>query len=257
MAARPVRPGVGIVHVHTDYSHDGKDSVERLRDWAIERGISFIGLTDHAEDLSAPQFDELVTRCRAASDERVSLIPGLEYRFAGYVGLHLLALGLSHRIDPATPEEFVAEAGSAARFTIAAHPGLFRYRLPDSVAQAIDAIEVWNAAYNTRYLPDPAAVRLLESVRARRPEVVGTAGLDQHDSRNDRGTRVVLLNPHAADPLAELRAGRFVNRGSTMEFPARKPFGPLGLAALTTLRAGLDLVNFIHERAVRALRRVV
>ncbi len=256
MAARPLRPGVGIVHVHTDYSHDGKDSVERLRDWAIERGISFIGLTDHAEDLSALQFDELVTRCRAASDERVSLIPGLEYRFAGYPGLHLLALGLSHRIDPATPEEFVAEAGSAARFTIAAHPGLFRYRLPDSVAQAIDAIEVWNAAYNTRYLPDPVAVRLLESVRARRPEVVGTAGLDQHDSRNDRGTRVVLLNPHAADPLAELRAGRFVNRGSTMEFPARNPFGPLGLAALTTLRAGLDLVNFIHERAVRALRRV-
>ncbi len=256
MAARPMRPGVGIVHVHTDYSHDGKDSVERLREWAIERGISFIGLTDHAEDLSTAQFEELVARCRAASDQRVTLIPGLEYRFAGYSGLHLLALGLSRRIDPATPEEFSAQAGAVARFTIAAHPGLFRYQLPDSVAQAIDAIEVWNAAYNTRYLPDPAALRLLERVRARRPEVVGTAGLDQHDSRNDRGTRVVLLDPHAADPLAELKAGRFVNHGSTMAFPARKPFGPLGLAGLTALRAGLDLVNFVHERSARALRRV-
>jgi hypothetical protein len=251
-----MRPGVGVVHVHTDYSHDGLDSVERLQAWAIDRGISFIGLTDHAEDLSSAQFEELVARCRVSSDRRVSLIPGLEYRFAGYPGLHLLALGLSRRIDPATPEEFMARAGSAARFTIAAHPGLFRYRLPDSVAEAIDAIEVWNAAYNTRHLPDPAAVRLLARVRARRPEVVGTAGLDQHDSRNDRGTRVVLLEPGAADPLAELKAGRFVNRGGSIEFPAREPFGALGLAALTGLRAGLDLVNFIHERAVRALHRV-
>lgn len=257
MASGPLNrePRVGVVHVHTDYSHDGKDSVERLREFALERGISFVGITDHAEDLSAAQFDELAARCRAASDQQVALIPGLEYRFAGYPGMHLLALGLSHRMDPTSPEEFVAQAGTAARFTIAAHPGLFRYRLPDSVARAIDAIEVWNAAYNTRYLPDPAAVRLLESVRARRPEVVGTAGLDQHDSRNDRGTRVVLLDAEAADPLAELKAGRFINRGRTVEFAAREPFGPVGLAALTGLRAGLDFVNLLHERAVRALRR--
>ena len=258
MAPRPLNPDarVGVVHVHTDYSRDGRDSVERLREFALERGIGFIGLTDHAEDLSAGQYEELVARSRAASDDRVSIIPGLEYRFAGYSGLHLLALGLSHRIDPTTPEEFVVLAGSAARFTIAAHPGLFRYSMPDAVARAIDAIEVWNAAYNTRYLPDPAAVRLLARIRARRPEVVGTAGLDQHDCRNDRGTRVVLLDSDARDPLAELKAGRFVNRGGTMEFPAREPFGRLGLAALTGLRAGLDAVNFIHERVVRALRPV-
>lgn len=258
MAPRPLTRNaqVGVVHVHTEYSHDGKDSVERLREFAIERGIAFIGLTDHAEDLSAGQYEELAARARAASDDRVSIIPGLEYRFAGYSGLHLLALGLSHRIDPATPEEFVAQAGPAARFTVAAHPGLFRYRMPYIVAQAIDAIEVWNAAHNTRYLPDPAAVRLLERIRERRPEVVGTAGLDQHDSRNDRGTRVILLDPDARDPLAELKAGRFVNRGATMEFPPRRPFGPVGLAALTGLRAGLDAVNFVHEHLVRALRRV-
>ena len=257
MALRPLTPDarVGVIHVHTDYSHDGKDSVERLRDFALERGISFIGLTDHAEDLSAAEYAEMAARARTASDDRVSIIPGLEYRFAGYPGLHLLALGLSHRIDPATPEEFVAQAGSAARFTIAAHPGLFRYSMPDTVARAIDAIEVWNAAYNTRYLPDPAAVRLLERIRVRRPEVVGTAGLDQHDCRNDRGTRVILLDAEARDPLVELKAGRFVNRGGMMEFPARDPFGPLGLAALTGLRAGLDAVNFVHERVVRALRR--
>jgi len=247
---------VGVIHVHTGYSHDGRDSVERLRDIALERGIAFVGLTDHAEDLSAAQYDELVARARAASDGDVSIIPGLEYRFAGYSGLHLLALGLSRRIDPVTPEEFATQAAAAARFTIAAHPGLFRYNMPECIARAIDAIEVWNAAYNTRYLPDPAAVRLLERVRARRPEVVGIAGLDQHDSRNDRGTRVILLDPDAQDPLAELKAGRFVNRGRTMEFPAKEPFGSLGLAALTGLRAGLDAMNFVHERVVRALRRV-
>jgi len=257
MAAGPLtEPRVGVVHVHTDYSHDGKDSVERLREFALKQGIWFIGLADHAEDLSAAQYDDLAARARAASDAAVSIIPGLEYRFAGYPGLHLLALGLLHRIGPTTPEEFVAQAGTAARFTIAAHPGLFRYRMPDAVADMIDAIEVWNAAYNTRYLPDPAALRLLERIRVRRPEVVGIAGLDQHDSRNDRGTRVILLDPDARDPLAELKAGRFVNRGRTMTFPAQESFGPLGLATLTGLRAGLDAVNLVHEGIVRALRSV-
>ncbi|MDQ6828962.1 MAG: PHP domain-containing protein, partial [Gemmatimonadota bacterium] len=152
---------VGVVHVHSDYSRDGKDPLSRLREFALERGIAFVALTDHAEDFVSELFDEYVAECASLSDDRVRLIPGLEFRFAKHRGLHLLAMGLTRLIAPETPDAFAAEAPDAARFTAMAHPVLARYVLPESVAARIDAIEVWNASYNTRYLPDPRAIALL------------------------------------------------------------------------------------------------
>jgi hypothetical protein len=255
VAAGPVNVSpssrVGALHVHTTYSHDGLDTPERLAELARERGIRFIGLTDHAEDFDPAVFARFQAHCREASSGGVTLIPGLEFRFDGFPGLHLLALGLTRWITPATPADFVRQADGAAGFIIVAHPLLCGYCVPDDVAAGVHAVEVWNAAYNTRYLPDPRALRLLEGMRRRWPGHVGIAGLDQHDGRNDRETRVILTGDPGADPLAELRAGRFVNAGRTMRFPPREAFGTGALLLLTAVRAGLDLTNAVHERWAR------
>ncbi|HEU4642465.1 MAG TPA: PHP domain-containing protein [Gemmatimonadaceae bacterium] len=243
----------GVIHVHSSYSHDGRDTPERLHDWAAERGIAFIGLTDHAEDLSPEVWPEYVARCQAASSERVRIIPGLEFRFQGYTGLHLLALALERWIEPATPGEFVAATRGAARLTIVAHPVLARWRIPDEVRAGIDAVEVWNASYNTRYLPDPRSIRVLHEIRRTRPEVVGTVGLDQHDCRNDRETRVLVASG-TEDPITELRAGRFSNLGRTMRFDPAAAMGPARLGLLSTARWAFDRVERAQERVTRALR---
>jgi predicted metal-dependent phosphoesterase TrpH len=244
---------VGALHVHSRYSHDGRDSLEELRELALARGIGFVGLTEHAEDLDPEIWSRYAAHCAALSDDRVRLIAGLEFRFGGYPGLHLLALGVSRWMAPATPAEFVAEAREAARFTIVAHPVLARYRVPDVVRDAIDAVEIWNASYNTRYLPDPRAIRLLHEIQRARPAVVGTVGLDQHDGRNDRETRV-LVAAGAPDPLGEIAAGRFVNVGRTMRFDATVRLGGGRLAMLTLLRWGFDRVERAQDRVARALR---
>lgn len=244
---------VGAIHVHSSYSHDGRDTPERLRDLAAERGIAFVGLTDHAEDLHADEWEAYVEHCAAASDQAVRIIPGLEFRFAGYTGLHLLALGLSRWIEPRSPEEFIGRAREAARFTIVAHPVLADYRVPNVVRAGIDAVEVWNASYNTRWLPDPRAIRLLHEIRRDRPEVVGTAGLDQHDAANDRETRVLLASTED-DPLGALRAGRFVNAGRTMRFAATVPIRGPRLAMLGAVRWAFDRVERLQERAAIARR---
>ncbi|MEP6573676.1 MAG: PHP domain-containing protein [Gemmatimonadota bacterium] len=243
----------GIVHVHSEFSHDGRDSLEGLRDFALEREISFIGLTDHAEDFDAGIYEAYSERCQLLSDDRVRLVPGLEFRFEGFPGLHLLALGLRSWISPATPAEFASQAPGLSGFTIVAHPVLPAYQVPAEVLATIDAIEVWNAAYNTRYLPDPRSMRLLHAAQRNRPEIVGTAGLDQHDARNDRETRVILLRPGAPDPLAELRAGRFTNAGRTMRFGSAVKWGPARLASLTGIRVLYDLMEGMQERVARAL----
>src|SRR5690349_8425792 len=104
----------GVIHMHSDYSHDGRDSLEQLRDVCLERGIRFVGMTDHAEDLDPEVFGEYVRNCEALSDDQVLFVPGLEYRFAGLKGLHLLAVGLREWISPRTPAEFIEQASRAA-----------------------------------------------------------------------------------------------------------------------------------------------
>ncbi|HEX5385827.1 MAG TPA: PHP domain-containing protein [Gemmatimonadales bacterium] len=251
---RSPRPGArrtGILHVHSTYSHDGRDSIARLRALALTRGIGFVGLTDHAEDLDAQRFAELCRECREQSDSAVRIIPGLEFRFAGFRGLHLLAFGLREWIAPATPEEFVALARSRADFLALAHPKLCRAEPPRTVLTGVDAVEVWNAAYNTRYLPDPKAIALLRRIRRERTNVVGFAGLDQHDGSNDRQTRVVLDRPDA-EPLDELRAGRFTNEGRTMRFSGATAWDPVRLGLLYAVRAIYDRVERFQDRAARA-----
>jgi hypothetical protein len=238
----------GVVHVHSDYSHDGSDTLERIRDLAAMRGVRFVGMSDHAEDFDAARFETFAAHCHAASDARVTLIPGLEFRFAGFRGLHLIALGLRHWIEPRTPGEFAVVAPAACGLTIVAHPGLAAYRVPPDVVDTIDAIEVWNAAYNTRYLPDPRALALLRKVRGPRPAIVGVAGLDQHDAANDRETRVILDDAGAADPLAELRAGRFRNRGRTLTFAARAEWSAAGRLALSIARRAFDVIERMQHR---------
>jgi hypothetical protein len=245
---------IGVVHVHSTYSHDGRDSLAELRAFALARGLRFVGLTDHAEDLDAARFEELRDECGRLSDDAVRLLPGLEFRFDGFPGVHLLALGLDRWIRPRTFEEFFASASEAADLTIAAHPLLYRWRLPDVVAQRIDAIEVWNTGYNTRYLPDPRAIRLLERVRKGRPDVVAIAGLDQHDSRNYREAHLVLDAERCENPLVEIRAGRFHNRGLRYDFDSHATLSPTRMLILQCARTGLDVVNAIHERGMRSLR---
>jgi len=242
--------------VHRAYSRDGCDPLERVRERAIAHGIRFIAMTDHAEDFDARRFAEYTAACRALSDDQFTFIPGLEFRFARYRGLHLLACGLDSWVQPATLEAFADEVADAARLTIMAHPILAAYRIPPVIRDCIDAIEVWNAAYNTRYLPDPRAITLLRTVQRDRPAVVGVAGLDQHDATNDRRTRLVLADSRdLADPLVAVREGRFINRGQTMSFTADADLSGATFAALSVARAVFDRVEWTQERMARAWRR--
>ena len=245
---------LGIVHVHSNYSHDGRDSLAALAAFAAERGIGFVGLTDHAEDFSEARWHEYVAECAGASTDAVRLIPGLEFRFADFRGLHLLAFGLTRWIEPATPDEFIRLAPPVSRFTAVAHPILASYDMPASVRGGIDAVEVWNATYNTRYLPDPRAFRLLHGMQRARPGIVGFAGLDQHDARNDRETRVLVHAAEAGDPLGEIKAGHFENRGRTMRFDAVTGVGGVRLALLYVVRWCYDRIERVQDVIVRARR---
>lgn len=246
---------LGAFHMHSDYSHDGLDSLEQLREVSIERGIGWVGLTDHAEDLDVELFAEYVRHCAALSDEQFAFVPGLEFRFPTARGVHLLALDVTEWMTPTTPEEFFTDAARAARFTILAHPVLCRYAPPAVVRERIDAIEVWNTRYNTRYLPDPRAIDLFRSIAAARPEIVATVGLDQHDTRDDDGeVRTAFDGALAADPIAALQSGAYTNVGRGLTFSSRADIPPAAMRSLRMRRCALDAVNGVRDRVTHAAR---
>lgn len=246
----------GAIHMHSDYSHDGLDSLEQLREVSMERGIRWIGMTDHAEDLDAEIFPEYVAHCAKLSDADFKFVPGLEFRFAGFRGVHLLAIGLTHRITPRTFEGFFAQARDAGCFTVLAHPMLCKHNVPPVVLDYIDAIEIWNTNYNTRYLADPAAIAIYHRVHAARPSVVATVGLDQHDSSNDRGVRTLLSEADLGDPVAALKAGRFKTRGWKAEFDSRATIDNAALMRMRVSRTALDAVTHVQDRVLFAARRM-
>ncbi|MCL1597730.1 MAG: PHP domain-containing protein, partial [Actinomycetia bacterium] len=41
----------GDLHVHTDWSGDGRSSLDEMLDAAVERGLEYVAITDHAENL--------------------------------------------------------------------------------------------------------------------------------------------------------------------------------------------------------------
>ena len=161
-----MRSTLGIVHVHSVYSHDGRDTLRDLAEFAAVRDIGFIGLTEHAEDFR--QCDGTNTSARAT---RPRTLPSIDTRARGSLRrIPRTALaGLRPRTldEPTTPDAFITLAGPASSLTGLAHPILAGYDIPAAVRGGIDAVEVWNATYNTRYLPDPRAFRLLH--KAARP----------------------------------------------------------------------------------------
>lgn len=244
---------IGAIHIHSSYSHDSKDSLETLHARCVERGIRFLGMTDHAEDLNEEIFKTYVQHCNSVSDGRVKIIPGLEYRFAGLKGMHLFALGLREWIDPQTPEQFFEQTRDTAQMTVLAHPILPKYTIPQVVLDNVDAIEVWNAGYNTRYLPDPKAIEIYRSIQNRREGVFATVGLDQHDSENDRELRIELPTV-TDDPIATIRRGQFKNVGKTMKFDSRANFSKVGFSSLKLARAAFDVIERTQDKTARAIR---
>lgn len=243
----------GIVHVHTAYSHDGRDEIPDLARWATERGIQFIGITDHAEDLDEDSWNELVAECAAHSSDRVLLIPGLEFRFAGFTGVHLLACGLTRWITPTTPAQFIEQTAKACALTIGAHPVIWRAACPDDVLTKLDAVEIWNAGYNSRFLPDPAAMARVRALRGRGFATVATVGPDQHDRRKDPELRIVVNGP-VEQALQQIKHGSFVNERRGFRIEPDVAWSAPKRAGMQVVRSAFDLLKTTRDRLQRARR---
>jgi len=236
-------PARGLFHVHTSHSFDGESSLEELVRFCRRTGFDFICVTDHADLMDEESVRRIVRDCEAHSGDGVEVIPGLEYAFPHDEGVHLLCVGIREPVRNKRIATAVDEVRHKGALAIVAHPSRNGYRIPEEIESAIDGIEVWNAAYDSRYLPDTGSLELWKSVRRRNPRVMAYTGLDMHDVRRFRELFLELHREMPAcgtDVIEELRQGRFLGKGRFVSVGASTP--PAS-GKILALKAGREILH--------------
>src|SRR5206468_2984299 len=92
---------VGILHVHSNLSYDGQNTLAEIAALAKLRGYRFVGMSEHSDTFEPQRMAYLVDECRRLSDASLLMIPGLEFTCDNR--LHLLALGIDRYTDVRDP----------------------------------------------------------------------------------------------------------------------------------------------------------
>ncbi len=93
----------GDLHVHTDWSGDGRSTLTEMLDAAVARGLEYVAITDHAEDLVMNGLSrESMTRQR-------HVIEGLRLQYPTLAILHGAELNIAASGSIDYDDEFLAE----------------------------------------------------------------------------------------------------------------------------------------------------
>jgi Predicted metal-dependent phosphoesterases (PHP family) len=202
---------VAELHVHSEYSYDGRDPVELIVAQAAAVGIDALAITDHDDFRAAAELQRL------APPAGIVPIAGMEVTSAAG---HVLALGIDAPIAAGQSFAATLEAIAAAGgISVIPHPfqrsrhGVAAQVGPASMAAA-DAVEV----YNSRLLTGRSNRRAARF--ARRAGLAQTAGSDAHIAEMV-GQAVTVVDAPAGDAASILTA---VAAGATRVEGSRTPW---------------------------------
>ncbi len=189
-------------HVHSDWSYDGQWPLERIADAFGERGYRVVMITEHDRGFDEARRREHAEACRKAGNERILLVPGIEYSDPSNT-IHVLVWGDVPFIgaDVAT-EKTLAAVRAAGGVAVLAHPSrrmAWKLFKPDWM-NGILGIEVWNRKTDG-WAPSKDGRRLVELSGA-----VPFVGLDFHSPKQFFPLAMVLALESPASESAVLQA---------------------------------------------------
>lgn len=237
----------GIVHVHSDCSYDGKHSLEALVQEAKRRGYRFLGMSEHSDTLDPEKVKEFVANCDRLSSSDCLVMPGIEFTCEG--NLHLLGFGVRDwcsSTDPVEVSRFIHAQGGIA---VVAHPRRYDYRIPSGLVPELDGIEVWNAAYDGRFIPDTSSLKLLLELRNTKPNLLGFGGQDLHRLTTHMHVRLRVHMPTlcSVSLLTAFREGRFVIDGSVWKVNPKNVPGKIQIAMMSHSRWVYDSCKHMRQ----------
>lgn len=166
-------------HVHSKWSYDGSWSLEALSAKFSRRGCRVLMMTEHDRGFSASRLEEYRSACAQASNDKILVVPGIEYSDAAN-RVHVLVWGNIPFLGEGLPtNEMLLGAKAAGGLAVLAHPtrkDAWRSFEPHW-ADLLLGIEVWNRKYDG-WAPSKTAPTLLNTTR-----VIPFVGLDFHTQR--------------------------------------------------------------------------
>ncbi len=164
----------GVVHVHSNYSHDGVLPLSELKKQLFSHGVSFCCITEDAKEMTPTTAAAFVDECHQLSDQAFVFIPGFEVL---YQGAQLLLIGTSvfrgAQIDESellswrevTPLMFLARGAAVGK------------DIDDALLALLDGIEVWNQNCDGSWAPDFESLATLRQLQVHKPELRAIGGL--------------------------------------------------------------------------------
>ena len=231
-------------HVHSDWSYDGRWTLEDLARAFAKRGYDAVLMAEHDRTFDDARWTEFRAACAVASAHGALLVPGIEYSDADN-RVHVPIWGAHEFLGAERPTlDLLTDARAVGATSMIAHPArrdAWRTLAPECFELA-DAIEVWNRKYDG-WAPSRIGLELAE-----RHELASFVGLDFHTARQFFPLAMTCALPDAPTVegvLAAVRAGELAP--TALRLPARRlTDGPGVLAA----RAG----EFARRRAAKAVR---
>ena len=196
----------GIAHFHSRFSHDGLLTLSEIAEEAGKRGLSFVLVSEHAEDLTRDTYSEAVQSCLDVSKESdLLVVPGIEVPTRE--GMHLLCFGRREWVAPgATLRETMGLLDRRSTALVLAHLNRYRDLAEADGVSELDGVEVWNHDYDG-IVPRPADLERYRS-RFREGPPFAFAGADLHQVKSIDSCPVVSCTVDEATESAILDALR-------------------------------------------------
>jgi hypothetical protein len=242
-----MKPFTGILHVHSNHSYDGHNSLGEIAEFARACGYSFLAMSEHSDTFNHDQMALYVQECREKSAPDFLIIPGIEFRCDN--DFHLLGLGIrqfTDLTDPLAVSEFIHGQGGLA---IIAHPKRNNYQIPNGLQTVVDGAEVWSATYDGRFVPSIDSLKLMKELRGTNESCIGYGGQDLHRLTGKRIVKTILpcdtLDEN--EILATLKRGSFIVSNNIFNIGSREDVGGLKLAFITASRRLYESARWVRD----------
>ena len=211
----------GALHVHSTLSHDGTLTIPELVQWYRSRGYHFIAIGEHSQDLDEAKIKHLLQAAIAHSSRQFLVIPGIEFSCRN--GTHIFGMGMTHLIDDAHPVAVAREIHDHDGIAILAHPRRMKWQCAPELLQVLDAIEIWNVAYDGKFLPSFHAPLGFRRFREANPRLLAIAGQDFHrkPSFHDVCLQLGVTRLHRDDVMEVVRSGQYLIKSPLFRTDAR------------------------------------
>lgn len=241
-----------VAHVHSDWSYDGRWTLETLARAFGRRGYGAVLLTEHDAGFDEGRWRDYRAACAAAGRD-VVLVPGIEYSDPDN-GVHVSVWGADAFLGEGRgTAELLAAAADAGAPSVLMHPwrrdAWRALELPE--AATLVGVEIWSRKYDG-WAPNPRAPALLRS----HPGLVPFVGLDFHTARQFFPLAMVLdLDgpPSVEGVLDALRARRCA--AQAFRLPVGSVVDGLPYALLRGAEGLRRPLARTARRAARAARR--